>query len=178
VDLPQQRFGEPALARRSGLPATMAVREAELAALEDELMRWAEREPLAGPVARLGANAASQELGAITRPPMVGPWSRRFAARAHELHRLGPQGTSYGEDARAHHKAGSEPVRTSDRAPGSCGTPRDGGAAPPPGLAATPTPGPSGRRQRRLHDRYVHLGTTAAAATGGPAVAAPASWPG
>ena len=50
-----QRFGEQALAAAIGhCRAALAVREAELAAIEAELRPWAGRESLVGPVARLG----------------------------------------------------------------------------------------------------------------------------
>jgi len=57
----RQVFDEPALAEafslyRGGLEA----REAELAAAEARLAAWAGREPLAGPVARLGGYRGSR----------------------------------------------------------------------------------------------------------------------
>ena len=62
-----QRYGEPALAAAVGYyRATLAVREAELASLEAELIPWAAREPLAGPVARLGCYRGIAELGGLT----------------------------------------------------------------------------------------------------------------
>jgi transposase len=73
-----QRFGEPALAAAIGYyRATLAVRETELAAIEAELMPWAGREPLAGPVGRLGCYRGIAELGALTLAAEVVDW-RRF----------------------------------------------------------------------------------------------------
>src|SRR5690242_563096 len=78
-----QRYGEPALAAAiSCYRATLAVREAELAAIEAELIPWAQREPLAGPVARLGCYRGIAELGALTLAAEVVDWRRFPAARA------------------------------------------------------------------------------------------------
>ena len=78
----RQRFGEPALAAAIGhYRAALAVREAELAAIEAELMPWAEREPLAGPVARLGCYRGIAELSALTLAAEVVDWRRFPAAR-------------------------------------------------------------------------------------------------
>jgi len=78
-----QRYGEPALAAAVGYyRATLAVREAELASLEAELIPWAGREPLAGPVARLGCYRGIAELGGLTLAAEVVDWRRFPAARA------------------------------------------------------------------------------------------------
>ena len=62
-----QRFTEPALtAAIAHYRAALDTREAELAAIEAELAPWAHREPLAGPVARLGCYRGIAELGALT----------------------------------------------------------------------------------------------------------------
>jgi hypothetical protein len=58
-----QRFGEQALAAAMGhYRAALAVREAEL-------LPWAGRESLAGPVARLGCYWSIAELGVPSRWP-------------------------------------------------------------------------------------------------------------
>jgi transposase len=66
----QRRFGEPAPGAAIGYcRATLAVRETGLAAIEAELMPWAAREPLAGPVARLGCYRASPSWAPSPWPP-------------------------------------------------------------------------------------------------------------
>ncbi len=45
-------------------------------------MPWAAREPLAGPVARLGCYRGIAELGALTLAAEVAGWRRFPAARA------------------------------------------------------------------------------------------------
>ena len=111
-----QRYGEPALAAAVGYyRAALAVREAELAALEAELAPWAAREPLAGPVARLGCYRGIAELGALVLAAEVVDWRRFPAARAFMgWTGLVPAEYSSGERTRRGHitKAGSEPVRT------------------------------------------------------------------
>src|SRR5437660_1209343 len=111
-----QRFGEPALAAAVGYyRATLAVREAELAAIEAELAPWAAREPLAGPVARLGCYRGIAELGALTLAAEVAAWRRFPAARAFMRYTgLVPAEYSSGERTRRGHstKAAPEPVRT------------------------------------------------------------------
>ena len=61
--------------------AALDTREAELAAVEAELMPWAAREPLAGPVARLGCYRGIAELTALTLAAEVVDWRRFPAAR-------------------------------------------------------------------------------------------------
>jgi len=159
-----QRYGEPALASAIGYyRATLAVREAELAALEAELIPWAAREPLAGPVARLGCYRGIAELGALTLAAEVVDWRRFPAARAFMSYTgLVPAEYSSGERTRRGHitKAGSEPVRTAlieaawsyRFAPAiGAGLRRRQAGADPGTLARSWT------AQRRLHSRYVHL---------------------
>ena len=91
------------------------MREAELAALEAELIPWAAREPLAGPVARLGCYRGIAELGGLTLAAEVVDWRRFPAARTFMSYTgLVPSEYSSGERTRRGHitKAGSEPVRT------------------------------------------------------------------
>ena len=102
--------------RRSGYyRAALEIREAELAAVEAELTPWADREPLAGPVARLGCYRGIAELGALTLAAEVADWRRFPAARVFMGYTgLVPAEYSSGEQTRRGHitKAGSEPVRT------------------------------------------------------------------
>ena len=144
-----QRFGEPALALAIGhYRAALEVREAELAAIEAELAPWAAREPLAGPVARLGCYRGIAELGGLTLAAEVVDWRRFPAARAFMSYTgLVPAEYSSGERTRRGHitKAGSEPVRTA-LTEAACGLPARPGdrrrAAPPPGRRLPGDPGP------------------------------------
>jgi transposase len=159
-----QRFGEPALALAVGhYRAALEVREAELAAIEAELAPWAAREPLAGPVARLGCYRGIAELGGLTLAAEVVDWRRFPAARAFMSYTgLVPAEYSSGERTRRGHitKAGSEPVRTALTeaacayrhvpAIGAGLRRRQAGAAPE-------TLARSWKAQRRLHARYAHL---------------------
>ena len=159
-----QRFGEPALATAiSYYRATLAVREAELAAVEAELLPWAGREPLAGPVARLGCYRGIAELTALTLAAEVVDWHRFPAARAFmSWTGLVPAEYSSGDRTRRGHitKAGSEPVRVAlteaawsyRHAPaiGARLRRRQAGAGPA-------TLARSWTAQRRLHARYTHL---------------------
>ncbi len=159
-----QRYRESALASAIGYyGAALEVREAELAAIEAELAPWAAREPLAGPVARLGCYRGIAELGGLTLAAEVVDWRRFPAARAFMSYTgLVPAEYSSGERTRRGHitKAGSEPVRTAltDAATAYRHAPaigavlrrRQAGAAPE-------TLARSWKAQRRLHARYVHL---------------------
>jgi transposase len=179
-----QRFGEPALALAIGhYRATLEVREAELTAIEAELAPWAAREPLAGPVARLGCYRGIAELGGLTLAAEVAAWRRFPAARAFMSYTgLVPAGYSSGERTRRGHitKAGSEPVRTAlteaawayrhapaigaglrrrTAPPGDPGPVVDGAA-----VAARPVRAPGARQAERPRRR--------------PWSRSPASWPG
>jgi transposase len=159
-----QHFDEPALASAVGYHrAALAVREGELAAVEAKLAPWAQREPLAGPVARLGCYRGIAELGALALAAEVADWHRFGAARAFmSFTGLVPSEYSSGERTRRGHitKAGSQPVRTVlteaawayRHAPaiGAALRRRQAGA----GLA---TLARSWQAQRRLHARYLHL---------------------
>ena len=159
-----QQFGEPALASAVGhYRAALEVREAELAAIEAELAPWAAREPLAGPVARLGCYRGIAELSGLTLAAEVVDWRRFPAARAFMSYTgLVPAEYSSGDRTRRGHitKAGSEPVRTAltevacayrhGPAIGAGLRRRQHGAAPE-------TLARSWTAQRRLHARYVHL---------------------
>jgi len=101
-----QRYGEPALASAIGYyRAALEVREAELAAIEAELAPWAAREPLAGPVARLGCYWGIGELGALTLAAEVVDWRRFPAARVFMSYTgLVPAEYSSGEKTRRGHQ--------------------------------------------------------------------------
>jgi transposase len=112
----RQVFDEPALAEafslyRGGLEA----REAELAAAEARLAAWAGREPLAGPVARLGGYRGIAQLTGLTLAAEVVDWRRFACARAFMgFAGLIPTEYSSGSRSRRGHitKAGPEGVRT------------------------------------------------------------------
>ena len=159
-----QRYGEPALAAAIGhYRAALEVREAELAAIEAELAPWAAREPLAGPVARLGCYWGIGELGALTLAAEVVDW-RRFPAARMFMGWTGlvPAEYSSGERTRRGHitKAGSEPVRSAltEAAWAYRHAPAIGAGLPLGQHGAAPdTLARSWKAQRRLHARYVHL---------------------
>ena len=112
----RQVFDEPALAEalalyRGGLEA----REAELAAAGARLAAWAGREPLAGPVARLGGYRGIAQLTGLTLAAEVVDWRRFASARAFMgFAGLIPTEYSSGSRSRRGHitKAGPEGVRT------------------------------------------------------------------
>jgi transposase len=112
----KQVFDEPALAEafalyRGGLDA----REAELRAAEARLAAWAGRDPLAGPVARLGAYRGIAQLTGLTLAAEVVDWRRFASARAFMgFAGLTPTEYSSGSRTRRGHitKAGPEGVRT------------------------------------------------------------------
>ena len=132
-------------------------------AIEAELAPWAGREPLAGPVARLGCYRGIAELGGLTLAAEVVDWRRFPAARAFMSYTgLVPSEYSSGERTRRGRitKAGSEPVRTAlTEAAWACrhapaigaGLRRRQAGASPETLAR------SWKAQRRLHARYLHL---------------------
>jgi transposase len=159
-----QRFSEPALAAAvAHYRGALDTREAELAAIEAALAPWAAREPLAGPVARLGCYRGIAELSALTLAAEIVDWRRFPHARAFMSYTgLVPSEYSSGERTRRGRitKAGSEPARTAliesawayQHAPaiGATLRRRQHGAAP--GTLAR-----SWKAQRRLHARYRHL---------------------
>ena len=159
-----QHFDEPALEAAAGYHrAALAVREGELAAIEAELAPWAAREPLAGPVARLGCYRGIAMLGGLSLAAEVVDWHRFPAARAFmSFAGLVPAEYSSGERPRRGHitKAGSQPVRTTlteaawayRHAPAIGVQLRRRQAGADPATLAR-----SWAAQRRLHDRYLHL---------------------
>jgi transposase len=62
--------------------AALDTRRAELDAIEAELAPWAAREPLAGPVARLGCYRGIAELNSLALAAEVVDWHRFASARA------------------------------------------------------------------------------------------------
>ncbi len=112
----RQVFDEPALAEafalyRGGLDA----REAELRAAEARLAAWAGRDPLAGPVARLGAYRGIAQLTGLTLAAEVVDW-RRFASAGAFMGFAGLTPTEYSSGSRTRRghitKAGPEGMRT------------------------------------------------------------------
>src|SRR6266699_648980 len=76
----KQVFDEAALAEAFALyRGALDAREAELAAAEAQMAAWAGRDPLAGPVARLGAYRGIAQLTGLTLAAEVVDW-RRFAS--------------------------------------------------------------------------------------------------
>jgi transposase len=160
----RQHFTEPALASAVGFHrAALATREAELAAVEAQMLPWARRDPLAVPVARLGCYRGIAELGGLTLAAEVVDWHRFGAARAFmSFTGLVPSEYSSGNRTWRGHitKAGSEPVRTTlteaawayQHAPaiGRTLASRQAGADPA-------TLARSWKAQRRLHGKYMHL---------------------
>src|SRR5216683_1113821 len=135
-------------------------RETELAAIEAALAPWALREPLAGPVARLGCYRGIAELNGLTLVSEIIDWRRFACARAFMSYTgLVPAEYSSGERTRRGHitKAGSEPVRTAlteaawayQHAPAIGATLRRRQAGADPGTLAR-----SWKAQRRLYARY------------------------
>ena len=159
-----QRFSEPALATAiAHYRGALDTRETELAAIEAGLAPWARREPLAGPVARLGCYRGIAELGGLTLVSEIVDWRRFAAARAFMSYTgLVPCEYSSGDKTRRGHitKAGSEPVRTTlieaawayQHAPAIGATLRRRQAGAGPGTLAR-----SWKAQRRLHARYRNL---------------------
>jgi transposase len=173
-----QRFGEPALAAAvAHYRAALDAREAELAAIEAELLPWAARDPLAGPAARLGCYRGIAELTGLTLAAEVVDW-RRFPAAPMFMSFTGlvPAEYSSGERTRRGRitKAGSEIIRCAlteaawsyRHAPaiGAQLRRRQAGAAPD-------TLARSWKAQRRLHARYRHLAYDAGKAAPEAAVA-------
>src|SRR5260370_12531057 len=94
---------------------SLEAREAERAAAEVRMAAWAGRDPLAVPVARLGAYRGIAQLTGLTLAAEVVDW-RRFACARAFMGFAGLTPTEYssgGRDRRGHiTKAGPEAVRT------------------------------------------------------------------
>ena len=112
----RQVFDEPALAETFALyRGALDAREAELAAAEVTMAAWAGRDPLAVPVARLGAYRGIAQLTGLTLAAEVVDWRRFACARAFMgFAGLTPAEYSSGGRSRRGHitKAGPEAVRT------------------------------------------------------------------
>jgi transposase len=111
-----QVFAEPALAEAVAVyQGGLAAREAELAAVEAELGRWAKAAPLAAAVDRLGAYRGIGVLTGLTLAAEVVDWRRFASARAFMgFAGLVPTEYSSGDRTRRGHitKAGPAGVRT------------------------------------------------------------------
>jgi transposase len=157
----RQVFDEPALAETFALyRGALDAREAELAAAEATMAGWAGRDPLAAPVARLGAYRGIAQLTGLTLAAEVVDW-RRFACARAFMGFAGLTPTEYssgGRDRRGHiTKAGPEAVRTAlveaawayryRPAIGAALKRRQAGQ--PPGTLAR-----SWKAQQRLHAKY------------------------
>jgi len=112
----KQVFAEPALAETLALyRGALEAREAELAAVDRQLSAWAQRDPLAGPVARLGGYRGIAELTGLTLAAEVIDW-RRFASARAFMGFTGLTCSEYSSGSRTRRgaitKAGPEAVRT------------------------------------------------------------------
>jgi transposase len=157
----RQSFDEPALAETFALYlGALDAREAELSAAEATMGAWAQRDPLAGPVARLGAYRGIAQLTGLTLAAEVVDW-RRFASARAFMGFAGLTPTEYssgGRDRRGHiTKAGPEAVRTAlieagwayRYRPAIGATLRRRQAGEPPETLAR-----SWKAQQRLHAKY------------------------
>jgi transposase len=111
-----QRFDDAALRATYGhYRASLAARDAELAAVEADLAHWFSHGPFAEAVTRLAAYRGVAQLGALTIASEVGDW-RRFAAARTFMGFTGlvPSEYSSGEAVRRGHitKAGNAHLRT------------------------------------------------------------------
>jgi transposase len=114
--LAAQSFGHPALdVTYAQYRAVLAARDAELAAVEAELMPWCAREPLTAAVCQLASYRGVADLSALTLGTEVVDW-RRFASAEAFMGFTGlvPSEYSSGETTRRGHitKAGNRAVRT------------------------------------------------------------------
>lgn len=114
--LATQRFDHPALSVTYGqYRAVLAARDAELAALEAELMPWCRQMPFTEAVCRLACYRGIADLSALTLSCEVVDW-RRFATAEAFMGFTGlvPSEYSSGEATRRGHitKAGNKAVRT------------------------------------------------------------------
>jgi transposase len=114
--LAAQSFGHPALdVTYAQYRAVLAARDAELTAVEAELMPWCAREPLTAAVCQLASYRGVADLSALTLGTEVVDW-RRFASAEAFMGFTGlvPSEYSSGEATRRGHitKAGNRAVRT------------------------------------------------------------------
>jgi transposase len=111
-----QRFDDPALRTTYGhYRASLAARDAELAAVEADLAHWFTHGPFADAVTRLAAYRGVARLGALTVASEVGDWRRFPTARAFMgFTGLVPSEYSSGESVHRGHitKTGNAHLRT------------------------------------------------------------------
>jgi len=108
-------FDEPALHTTFGhYRAVVLSREAQLAAVEADLVLWLAREPFATPVRRLAAYRGVTRLGALSLQAEVCDW-RRFARAASVMGFVGLVPSEYSTGDRTHRghitKAGNKHLR-------------------------------------------------------------------
>jgi len=113
--LAAQSFDEPSLAATYGhYRAVVATRDAQLAAVEADLVGWFDREPFAEPVHRLGAYRGVTHMGALALQAEVCDW-RRFARAASLMGFVGLTPSEYSSGGSTHRghitKAGNTHVR-------------------------------------------------------------------
>ncbi len=113
--LVEQRFDEPALQTTfEHYRAVVATRDAQLAAVEADLVAWFDREPFAEPVRRLGAYRGVTYMGVLALQAEVCDW-RRFERPASLMGFVGlvPSEPSSGDSAHRGHitKAGNTHLR-------------------------------------------------------------------
>lgn len=97
-----QRFDDPALTATFGhYRATLAAREAAVAAIEADLVGWFARAPFADPVARLAAYRGITRLGALTLASEVCDW-RRFPSAGAFMGFCGLVPSEYSSGERVH----------------------------------------------------------------------------
>jgi len=113
--LAAQSFDEPALAATySHYRAVLTTRDAQLAAVEADLVGWFDREPFADGVRRLGAYRGVTHMGALALQAEVCDW-RRFARAASLMGFVGLTPSEYSSGGYTHRghitKAGNAHVR-------------------------------------------------------------------
>jgi transposase len=111
-----QRFDDPALRTTYGhYRASLAARDAELAAVEADLAHWFDHGPFTDAVARLAAYRGVAQLGALTIGSEVGDW-RRFPAAPAFMGFTGLVPSEYSSGQSVHRgritKAGNAHLRT------------------------------------------------------------------
>jgi transposase len=113
--LAAQTFGEAALrATYAHYRAVVLTRDAQLAAVEADLIGWFEREPFAEGVRRMGAYRGVTRMGALGLQAEVCDW-RRFAQAASLMGFVGLVPTEYSSGGSTHRghltKAGNAHIR-------------------------------------------------------------------
>ena len=147
--LGRQGFEDPALQVAFGhYRVALAAREAEMAAIEAELLPWAHRDPLGETVAKLTAYRGVGELTALTRPRGRGLATVSPCPLVYVLYRVGAHGVLQrtAHPARPHHQGW--PAGRPHRAGG-------GRLALPAHPQGRGRPGPPAQRPERRHHRPV-----------------------